>query len=117
MVEILLIEDDDFFRERLRDRLQEKGFDVTEAAGGKDGLERFAQSRPDLVLTDIVMADGEGIEAVITFHRIAPDVPIITMSGNPQYLDHSRKLGATDALLKPFTIDELISCIENSSRS
>ena len=71
----------------------------------------FAAERPDMVVTDLVMDGGEGIESILTIRRSDPELPIVAMSGNPQYLHNSAQLGATYTLLKPFTIGQLLEIL------
>ncbi len=111
---ILLIEDDAPFRDALRAGLEDAGYEVVEANGGHDGIDRFIDSAPDLVITDVVMDDGEGLEVIMILNRLAPGFPVIAISGHPKYLSHSRKLGATHTLLKPFAMADLLACIEIS---
>jgi two-component system, chemotaxis family, chemotaxis protein CheY len=112
MATILLIEDDAELRENLRDELAAVGHRVVEAANGVEGMTRFQERPPDLVITDIVMRDKEGIEVLLTIRKQAAGVPVIVISGHPEYLAVSRHLGATQALLKPFRLPELLACIE-----
>ncbi|MGH6662956.1 MAG: response regulator, partial [Rhodospirillales bacterium] len=72
----------------------------------------FAARRPDLVITDIVMRDKEGIEVLLTIRKQAAGVPVIVISGRPEYLAMSRKLGAAHALVKPFRLPELLACVD-----
>jgi len=112
MATILLIEDDRDLRESLRDELLAAGHRVTAAANGVDGLARFEELRPDVVITDIVMRDKEGIEVLLTIRKHAARVPVIVISGRPEYLAMSRKLGAAHALVKPFRLPELLACVD-----
>ena len=114
MATILLIEDDRELRQDLRDGLAAVGHLVVEAADGVDGLARFAAQRPDLVITDIVMRDKEGIEVLLTIRKEADPVPVIVISGRPEYLAMGRKLGAAHALVKPFRLPELLACVEDA---
>ena len=117
MATILLIEDDRELRQGLRDGLAAVGHLVVEAADGVDGLARFAARRPDLVITDIVMRDKEGIEVLLTIRKEADPVPVIVISGRPEYLAMSRKLGAAHALVKPFRLPELLACVDAAMAS
>ena len=117
MRSILLIEDDDLFREALADALAERGFNVTQAADGKLGLAQFRLQPTDLVLTDLVMPNQEGIETILALRRESPCVGIIAMSGGlahdaPLYLQIAGKMGAARTLLKPFTLAALLTAIE-----
>ena len=111
MLKLLLIEDDDLLRGQLASGLSDAGYQVTEAGNGEEGLRLFDSISPDLVITDIVMDEGEGIAVIIALRRARPELPIIAMSGNPLYLEHGLKLGATEAFPKPFTMSKLLDGI------
>jgi DNA-binding response OmpR family regulator len=111
MALILIMEDDQLLRSYLCDGLISAGYRVNEASDGKVGIGIFKSARPDIVLTDLVMEDGEGIESIIEIRKLAPTVPIIAMSGSQQYLKSSAKLGATHTLLKPFHMADLLSLL------
>jgi len=117
MAYVLVMEDDLLLRTHLREGLVGAGHRVVEAEDGKTGLGIFHETRIDVVLTDLVMEDGEGIETIMQIHQDAPAVPIIAMSGNPQYLKHSAKLGATFTLLKPFHMAELLSLFDKMHKA
>ncbi len=109
MISVLVMEDDELLRRHLRDGLVAAGHRVREAENGNAGLALFHTEQPDVVLTDIVMEDGEGIEVIMEIRKLAPTLPVIAMSGSPQYLKNSSKLGATHTLLKPFRMSELLA--------
>jgi len=117
MASVLIMEDDDLLRTHLSEGLTAAGHRVIEAENGKSGLGLFRSSQPDIVLTDIVMEDGEGIESIMEIRRWAPHVPVIAMSGNSQYLSNSSKLGATHTLLKPFRMAELLALFDRAISS
>lgn len=114
MARVLIMEDDKLLRTHLCEGLVSAGHHVYEACDGKAGLDLFQSVPPDIVLTDLVMENGEGIESIMTIRQRAPTLPIIAMSGNPKYLENSAKLGATHTLLKPFRMDDLLSVISRS---
>ena len=111
---ILLIEDDAELRQSLRDGLAAVGYQVIESADGVEGMARFQEDCPDVVITDIVMRNKEGIEVLSEIRKHALAVPVIVISGHPEYLAMSRKLGATQILAKPFRLPELLACIETA---
>jgi CheY-like chemotaxis protein len=120
MARILLIEDNNSIRTVLRENLELAGHTVIEARDGNEGLDLFRQAGADLVITDIVMPEREGLEVLRALRTSHPDLKIIAMSGGGQgsgaaYLEVARVLGAAKVLLKPFptavllaTIDELL---------
>jgi len=114
MASILLIEDDADLRNDLRDGLAAAGHSVVTAADGIAGLARFAERRPDVVITDIFMRDKEGIEVLLTIRKHVTPVPVIVISGHAGYLAMSRKLGAAQSLVKPFRLPELLACVRSA---
>ncbi len=116
MPSILLIEDDDLFRETLALALTERGYTVMQARDGVEGVELFRVAPADVVLTDIVMPNKEGIAVVTELRRDFPNLGLIAMSGGlahdaPLYLKLAGTLGATRTLKKPFDLAELLATI------
>jgi len=111
MVYILLIDDNADYRTELKLSLEKSGHVVIEAGGGDEGLALFAEQPVDVVITDVVMDEGEGVETMRQLHCLAPGLPIIAISGNQSYLHSMEKLGAAFWLLKPFPIKELNEAI------
>lgn len=111
MLKVLIIEDDELLREQLARGLADSGFSVGEADSGAAGLRLYHETAPDVVVTDIIMDEGEGLGAIMELRRVQPDLPIVVMSGNPTYLDYGLKLGASEGLLKPFTMQRLRDAI------
>ncbi len=117
MARILLIEDYDLVRGLLRETLEFAGHTVIEARTGAEGLDLFRKGGADLVITDIVMPDKDGIDVVRALREQVPPVNIIAISGAPgdsaeDYLDLAYRMGAVKVLLKPFTIAALIAAID-----
>ena len=116
MAKILVIEDDEIVRGVIRRVLQSKGFDVLEASDGKQGVDVFREKSADLVITDIVMPNKEGLETIRDLRRLDPRVKIIAISGGGRntpddYLDVAEKFGAMRTFEKPFEWDDLIQAI------
>lgn len=112
MARILVVDDDDQIRSLLRRMLQKFGHDVIDAVDGKDALEKYTLNPTDLVITDILMPEKEGIQTIMELRRDFPDAKIIAISGGgavgPEtYLTMARELGADRTLTKPFTIEAL----------
>ena len=117
MARLLLIDDDEVFRPMLRENLEQMGHTVTEARNGKEGLAQYALDPADLVFTDLIMPEKEGIETIMELKRKWPGARIIAMSGGGRvgasnYLGTAQKLGAAHVLAKPFSNDELIAAID-----
>jgi DNA-binding response OmpR family regulator len=110
---VLLIDDDAELAELMRRALAASGFDARMATCGLEGLSAFRNDPPDLVVTDIVMPDRDGIELILEMKRLAPDVRVIAItgwnSGAVDILRMASSLGADGGLRKPFGASELIA--------
>src|SRR5665213_3413814 len=118
MPRILLVDDDELFRTMLRIKLVIMGYVVGEASNGREALARYKDQPAELVITDLVMPDMEGLETIREFKRNDPGVKIIAMSGGGRgsavsYLKMALGLGAGRILSKPFTDEEMISCLDD----
>ena len=114
---ILVIDDDVQLRAFLCEVLDQEGYQVYQAENGTIGSEMFDAHTPDLVLTDIVMPEKEGMELIMELRHANPALPIIAMSGgnagfSGSYLAAAGKLGANATLAKPFTASHLLAAIE-----
>src|SRR5579871_1908541 len=106
MAKILIIDDEPTLRTMLRDAL-EPPHSIVEAGNGIEGMKAFAAEAFDLVITDIIMPDQEGIETIVEMRRTKPEQKIIAMSGGGrtrtvEFLKIAEKLGANRVLKKPF---------------
>lgn len=111
---VLIIDDEPMIRHLVARVLDRAGYPTVSAANGRQGLARFHQYRPVLVITDIIMPEREGIETIRQIRREAPSLPIIAISGStrvdgPDFLAMARELGATDVLRKPFEPLDLLA--------
>jgi len=123
MASILLIDDNPQFRHEVRLGLEDAGHRVTEAANGDEGLQAFKSNCQDIVITDVVMDHGEGVETMRWIHELAPEIPVIAISAHEPYLKSMKKLGAVRTLQKPFrkivlleTVDEVLAVHSFASR-
>jgi len=116
MSRILVIDDDDQIRAMLQQVLQREGYEVIEAADGKPGMRLFRERGAELIITDIIMPEKEGLETIMELRRDFPEVKIIAISAGGrlepnQYLDLAKKLGAQVTLIKPFEREELLAAV------
>jgi two-component system chemotaxis response regulator CheY len=116
MPRIPLIEDNDAIRIMMRRVLAPLGYDIHETAMGKAGLKAYRAQRSDVVITDIVMPEADGLETIGALRRFDPAAKIIAISGGGQgsaknYLETAQKMGARRILLKPFTPEELRTAV------
>jgi DNA-binding response OmpR family regulator len=105
---LLTIEDDDDVRLMLKMVLEDEGYDVSEAGNGTDGLDRFDEDKPSLVLVDLKLPDMSGFDVCRTIRQTS-DVPIIIVSAQEDSFDIVAGLesGADDYVTKPFVPKEL----------
>jgi len=112
---VLVVDDEPSITELVGLILSEKGYEVSTANDGRQGLKQFESMKPDLVITDIVMPDMEGIEFIKVLAKKKKEIPVIVMSGNimgRKFLKTARLFGARAELTKPFTPQELIEVVE-----
>jgi len=119
---VVLADDDDSVRQSLVMFLERAGFLVTPARNGQQALTAVVNEEPDLVVTDIMMPDMDGLELLQAMRRTAPQVPIIAISGGGvrkgEYaLQAAKFLGACHVLRKPFTGQELVALVRRLSGS
>ncbi|MCP4676447.1 MAG: response regulator, partial [Deltaproteobacteria bacterium] len=100
---ILVIEDEKILCESMADYLEDLDFRVLTAENGRLGLELFERERPDLVLTDLRMPEVDGLEVLARAGELAPETPLIVVSGTGRISDsvQALRLGAWDYILKP----------------
>lgn len=117
MTRILLIEDDLAVRKMLITILEKEGYVVTSASDGQIGLRMFTENNVDLVITDILMPNMEGLETIRELLMIRADVKVIAISGGGRmdpgdYLRTAKRLGAKATVYKPFGRKELLNVVE-----
>jgi len=116
MSRILIIEDDNEVREYLESVLSRAGYEVVSSSNGKSGVAAFTDEPADLVITDIIMPEKDGIETIMDLRRINPLLKVIAISGGGRaepenYLHSARLLGASKTMKKPFTNQEMLEAI------
>jgi CheY-like chemotaxis protein len=116
---VLVIDDDAMSRQAIQAILEDDGYSVTCAEDGRRGLAAFRRGRPDVVVTDILMPDKEGIETILELRTLWPHGSIIAISGGGRiaksdFLDMAKRCGADAVLAKPFEPDALLSLVRSS---
>ncbi len=114
---ILVIDDDDLVRATIVAVLDRADVAVTEASDGNIGMRLFEEGGHDVVITDILMPNREGIETIRDLRRTEKDVKIIAISGGGnidkmQLLDLAQKFGADRVLPKPFTPQQVLATLD-----
>ena len=117
MSRILIVDDNEDFSAALSMALKLAGYEVAQAKDGHQGLKLFRESKFDLVLSDILMPDTDGLELIFALRKTDPTVPIIAMSGGghgsaEHYLHVADVSGASAVMRKPFSPQELIEIIK-----
>lgn len=116
---ILIIDDEADLRATMRAALEQDGHEVIEAANGAEGLALIETVPAELVVTDIMMPEKDGIETIIAMRRQRPDLRIIAISGGgnvgkTHFLTMAEKFGATQILAKPFRRQQLLDAVQAS---
>jgi CheY-like chemotaxis protein len=113
-----MIDDNSQLRDLLGTALTKLGYVVTSAANGAEAFEAIARTRFDLVITDLLMPEKDGIEVIGEVRRKQPEARIIAMSGGGRgsrdhYLQTAKGLGAHAILGKPFSVSELSAVLDS----
>ncbi|HWN60796.1 MAG TPA: response regulator transcription factor [Streptosporangiaceae bacterium] len=110
---LLVVEDEEMILELLSGSLRFAGFDVVTAVSGAEALRAVQASRPDLVLLDVMLPDGDGFEVVRRMRSSGPDVPVIFVTARDGVRERvaGLALGADDYVTKPFSLDEVLERI------
>ncbi len=119
MARILIIDDESQIRSMLRLMLERVGYEIAEAPDGIEGIRQYRENPADLIITDLIMPNKDGIGMIIDLKKEFPRVKIIAMSGGgvnrPEgYLDGAKKLGATRTLTKPIDRDEMLKAVKET---
>ena len=117
MQRILIIDDDHHILLMIKKMLERAGFEVDLASNGDEGLQLFKKMPVDLVITDIIMPEKEGLETIREMKRLRSDLKIIAMSGggkvsSKNYLDTAKIFGATRIMAKPFSQKQMVSAVQ-----
>jgi DNA-binding NtrC family response regulator len=118
MRRILIIDDDHHILLMIKKMLERAGFEVDLASNGNEGLELIKKVSVDLVITDIIMPEKEGLETIREMKRLCPDMKIIAMSGGGKvsadnYLNTAKIFGASKILAKPFSQKQMVSAVQD----
>jgi two-component system response regulator (stage 0 sporulation protein F) len=114
MASILIIDDEEPVRVLLRFALEAAGYEVTEAANGRQGLELYRQRPTDLVITDILMPVMNGLDILLELTREFLHAKVIAISGargEQNVLDVAKLLGARQTFQKPFSMPQLLQAV------
>jgi YesN/AraC family two-component response regulator len=115
-MKILLVEDGRIERMKLKRWLQELNCEVLEASNGNEGIDLYSDHRPDLVVTDIIMPQKDGIQMLIELQREYPDVNFFVISGAGEkepgeYLPQVQNIGVLRTFAKPIDKGEFLAAV------
>ncbi len=118
MTHILVIDDEELVRISLEEVLAGAGHKVSLANDGEQGIKMCKESHFDVVITDIIMPNKEGVETILELKEHYPDVKIIAISGGARdkadsYLEIAYSLGANKSLTKPFSSKTILDCVDD----
>jgi len=111
---VLVVEDDAAIRQGIVDALTYEQYRVLEAGTSKDGRDMATGADCDLVLLDLVLPGGDGLDILQSVREVRPTLPVIIMTARGDEADRIRglKLGADDYVVKPFSIREMLARVE-----
>ena len=117
MATVLLIDDDDALRGTMRRILERAGHEVLEAADGREGVALFRRRGADVVVTDLIMPEQEGIETILQLKEEFPSARVLAVSGGGVVgpggpLGDAALFGADATLAKPFGVADFQSAVE-----
>ena len=117
MGKILIIDDEPYILLMLKKMIEKIGYEVELASNGREGMDIFKKEGVDMVITDIIMPDKEGLEIILEMKQAQPELKIIAISGggriSPEsYLECAKHFGASKVFQKPFKQKELVGAVK-----
>ncbi|MCP4154701.1 MAG: response regulator [bacterium] len=117
MASVLIIDDEAYMRELIRELLEHEGYEVSEAANGDDGLRKIRNNQFDLVIIDIFMPEKDGLETITELRKEFLGLKIMAISGGgsfglDRYLEFAGDIGADFTLAKPFKRKNFLAAIK-----
>ena len=114
MATIMVVDDAIFMRKKCSQLLTQNGYNVIEAANGREAVNKYKESKPDGVLLDITMPDMDGLQALKEMLAIDPAarVAMCTAMGQQTIVIEALKAGAKDFVVKPFDADRVINAVK-----
>jgi CheY-like chemotaxis protein len=115
LARILVVDDNAHYRKALASALASVGYEVEEAETARHVTDRVCGGGFDLVITDIVMPEFDGLELILAMKRSCPEIPVIAVSGVPHqesYLRSARSLGAAAAVSKEYPTEALVHTVQ-----
>jgi len=114
MATIIIADDDKTTNVMLTKILEKAGHLIISLPDGKRVMQTIKDENPDLLITDIIMPEKEGIETIIETREIYSDLPIIAISQNAEYLELAVSFDISEKLLKPISTEALLSAVDSA---
>lgn len=120
MARVLVVDDDELFRSMLTEMVGREGHQVSTATNGHEALKAVSLQRPDVVITDILMPEKDGIELIMELAQLGARIPVIAVSGGRRAissdfnLESARLLGVCATLGKPFSREALRQALQQA---
>jgi CheY-like chemotaxis protein len=117
---VLVVDDDAGLRDSIRSLLESMGFLVSTAGNAREAIVEVGAQRPDVILTDIYMPEGDGYELISAMRSFGEAIPIVAMSGGAlqyeiqDHLGMAKRLGAEATLAKPFRAAALVETVDRA---
>ncbi len=117
MAKVLVIEDEPELGSLIKQTLEDAGLDVRHAANGIEGIKEFRQEPCEVVITDILMPEKDGLETIMELRALNPKVKIIAISGGGRLsqgallLSHAQAFGADYAVQKPLVLRDMLNLV------
>ena len=117
---VLVVDDDASLRGSIRALLESMGFLVSTASNACEAVGEISAQRPDVILTDIYMPEGDGYELIAAMRSFGENIPIIAMSGGPilvdvqDHLGMAERMGAVATIAKPFRAAALVETVDRA---
>lgn len=118
MSRILIVEDEEYMREMLVDTLAKEGYDVSIAVNGVEAIKAIEEETFDLIVTDIVMPEKDGLSTILQTKRDNEKIKIIAISGGDRsftgssYLQIAKNIGVERTFQKPFNSKEFLRAVK-----
>ncbi len=110
---ILIVDDEEVVRHVLRSALEDSGYEVVEASNGTEAISHLGKETFNVVVTDILMPEQDGLETILHVRREQPDLKVIAITGADKlHLDNARGLGAACVFAKPFKLEEIVAAVK-----
>lgn len=116
MAKILVLDDEPAILIMIKKMLEKAGYEVRVASNGKEGMRLFEREKPDLLITDIIMPEKEGLETIFELRKKHPELKIIAISGGGRispdgYLPGAKLLGANMVFQKPLVQKDFLNAV------